>query len=270
MSPNFIDHPQRSPELRAEVERLLETDDSRAGEVFRSSLEATQDRRGTETKATNEVHYILPALLEGRIPSAVEPQKMVAARLRSWLRAQPLSPALREDLEAQLRALDSLSPTAATVRRFKLPENTDRDVLAKARAEQDKLRNYLLNGRDEAPCDLCGRVLPAELVVAAHIVPRHRLDHDQRLDFDRIAMIACQLGCDRLFERGYLTVDDKGIVEARTVDGDLLSSLEDAAGRRCTAHNGLTAGAFAAHRADWRTELEPAGGPHQEWEKTDV
>jgi hypothetical protein len=235
---------------------LLELDDSRAGEVYRTSLEETKTRRKTSL-ATNDRDYYLPALLEGRIPEAPGIRGEVAGRLRAWLATKPeMGPKLQADFRAQLEAInarDALEAGGVVKRRFKLPEDadTDRDVLARARKEQDKLRDFLLDGRTKAQCDLCGRMLPAKLVVAAHIVPRHDLDHDQRVQFDRIAMIACQLGCDRLFELGYLTVDGEGIVEARFADGDLLPSVEGVAGRRCTAHNGLTAGAFAAHRAAW-------------------
>lgn len=66
--------------------------------------------------------------------------------------------------------------------------------------QQGRLRGYLLAGRDAANCDLCGRRLPASLQVAAHIVPRSVSDEDHRKDFAAIAMLACNLGCDELFE----------------------------------------------------------------------
>ena len=72
MAPNYIDYPERRPELRAEVGGLLEFDNTRAGEVFRTSVEAMQARKGTPTPGSNEDDYILPGLLDGRIPEAVE------------------------------------------------------------------------------------------------------------------------------------------------------------------------------------------------------
>jgi hypothetical protein len=179
---------------------------------------------------------------------------MVASRLRSWIRNErrPLSPALKADLKVQLEAIEMLDPTAqapASKRRYELPDNTDRVVLARARKEQDRLRDYLLRGRTDAPCDICGRILPTELLVAAHIVPRGDLDHEERMQFDRIAMIACQLGCDRLFELGFLTVNDEGIVEVRPVEGEPAPTLEGLAGRPCSAYNTDTSPAFAAHRS---------------------
>ena len=505
MAPNYIDFPERRAELRAEVETLLEADGSRAGAVYRTSLNDVQAQRGTKTQAGNEVDYILPGLLQGRIPAAVEPRKKVASRLRSWLskNEKPLSPELRADLETQLEAIEALEvpiapattsgsesgeptpnsgwdqfmywaekivsqpkfrsderdykveaaqplresvtqlrargdwagplerafrvqkgnlvdwhvtggrgsfgewaatepdacgaalaalwtdhnshggeriaafdalvpaevigrpgglanlgayllggldearwpnfrigvlelaweltrfpppanstasgnyehaliffdamraeaaergfvivdrldaqgimwviasggdrgpydfseaewaeleaftgvskaprppeadQTAPDERRFEVPEDTDRLVITRARKEQGRLRDYLLDKRTEAPCDLCGRLLPKDFLVAAHIAPRHALDHEERMQFDRIAMIACLLGCDQLFELGYLNVDEHGMICARNVEGELSRILEGLAGRRCTAHSKSTAAAFAVHR----------------------
>jgi hypothetical protein len=273
MTPNYAEFPERRAELRAEVEKLLEADGSRTGDVFRSiyrqgeSLDDVQSRRGTETLATNEVDYYLPALLDGRIPVAPGIRRSVAGRLRVWLK-KPLSEALRADLEAQLEAMATLAgsessseltkvegeeesgePTGGR-RPFEVPEDTDRLILVRARREQARLRDHLLQGRDEAPCDLCGCRLPKELLVAAHIAPRSELDHSERTQFDRIAMVACQLGCDRLFELGYLSVDEDGVICSRASEGELVPILARLAGRECAAHNADTAAAFATHRAN--------------------
>jgi hypothetical protein len=135
-------------------------------------------------------------------------------------------------------------------RRFELPADTDRTTLGNARKEQAKLRNHLLGDATHSRCALCGVMLPKDLLVAAHIVPRRKLGHDERVQFERIAMLACVLGCDGLFELGYLTVDEGGVIciDGSGDAGELTPILEGYAGRRCTAHNGDTAAAFAAHR----------------------
>jgi hypothetical protein len=135
---------------------------------------------------------------------------------------------------------------------------TDRTVVAKARKEQAHLRDYLLDGRSEAACELCSRVLPKDLLVAAHIVPRSRLDDEARTQFDRIAFIACRIGCDSFFELGYLTVDDTGVIRSRTEAGDVSEELATLDGQRCSAHCVETAAAFAEHHQSWieqRSEL---------------
>lgn len=122
-----------------------------------------------------------------------------------------------------------------------------RDFLA--RCEQAALRKHLLGGRFRASCDLCGRELPAELLVAAHIVPRHRLTDDERRNLSRIAMLACTLGCDALFEHGYLAVDSTGTVQAFSDQQapNLTAFMQTVAGQRCTAYTPATAGRFADH-----------------------
>ncbi|MDX3188832.1 hypothetical protein PV458_10545 [Streptomyces sp. MN03-5084-2B] len=59
-------------------------------------------------------------------------------------------------------------------------------------------------------CGLCGRDFPPSLLVGAHIKKRSHCTEDERKDFDNVGMLACLLGCDSLFERGYVAVGDNG------------------------------------------------------------
>lgn len=258
----------RRPELRAEVERLLEKDQSRAGDVYRlrrtgETLADLRLRLGNDTEATNQVDYWLPVLLDGQVHLPPSIRRAAAGRIRTWLK-KGLGPALQADFEAQLAAIQrqgarrgtsgpertrSSSSKEKLPWPAELPADTDEVVLAKARKEQDRLRDYLLGGRIEAPCALCGRTFGKDLRVAAHIRPRRHLDHAARMDFSRIAMLACGLGCDTLFERGHLTVDEDGTVCSRSATGDLGPVLATLAGRPCLAYNEVTAPAFAIHRA---------------------
>ena len=125
-----------------------------------------------------------------------------------------------------------------------------REVLV--RREQAALRDHLLKGRSQAACDLCGRQLPDRLLVAAHIVPRHQLNETERRHLDRIAMLACLLGCDALFEQGLIAVDDNGYVRDLTGSGssDVVTFVDGIAGRHCAAHTSATAVKFAEHYAN--------------------
>lgn len=86
----------------------------------------------------------------------------------------------------------------------------DKKIVANRRKEQVFLRSYLLQGKKSA-CMLCNRVLPAELLVAAHIKPRFECNAAEKVDFDNIAALMCLLGCDSLFENGFIYVAD-GII----------------------------------------------------------
>jgi predicted restriction endonuclease len=65
-----------------------------------------------------------------------------------------------------------------------------------------------------AKCDLCGREFPVELLIAAHIKQRAQCSNLERQDEANVVMSACRLGCDELFERGYISVNDDGAVIA--------------------------------------------------------
>ncbi|MDM7891412.1 hypothetical protein [Curtobacterium caseinilyticum] len=99
-----------------------------------------------------------------------------------------------------------------------LPLQTDMPIRGTARVEQAELRRHLLRSRSEAPCAVCRRVLPASLLVAAHVLPRTLLTDSERMDFEHVAVLMCVLGCDALYERGYLTVRDKQVKIGRPAD----------------------------------------------------
>ena len=153
---------------------------------------------------------------------------------------------LLDALEVQLDVVESL---------FGLPvawagETTDAEAFGKVRMEQAELRAHHLAGRASAPCALCGRVLPSRLLVAAHIAPRHALSDEQRRRFDEVAMLACALGCDALFEWGYVTVDGNGIVRAgiEAPTDDLRRAVADLVGKQCSAFSNTTAALFVERR----------------------
>ncbi|WP_127783737.1 hypothetical protein [Rhodococcus sp. X156] len=126
---------------------------------------------------------------------------------------------------------------------------TDEAAIVKVRREQAELRRHLLGGRGSAACALCGKTLPAGLLVAAHIVPRRQITDAERRDFGSIAMLACVIGCDALFEWGYVTIDSDGLIcpgrPAHTPD--LRSAITALVGASCTAHSPATAARFAMH-----------------------
>ncbi|MEU5242832.1 hypothetical protein AB0G81_01715 [Streptomyces asoensis] len=80
---------------------------------------------------------------------------------------------------------------------------------AQRRAEQGRLKKALLPGA-EGECALCGRALPRAFLVAAHIKKRAACSEEERWDLNNVAMLACLLGCDSLFEHGFVTVEEGG------------------------------------------------------------
>ncbi|HGN2110702.1 TPA: hypothetical protein ACKRY5_006157, partial [Pseudomonas aeruginosa] len=53
---------------------------------------------------------------------------------------------------------------------------------------------------------------PRHLLVAAHIKRRSACSSDEKLDIENIAAPMCRLGCDPLFEHGYISVRNGEVV----------------------------------------------------------
>lgn len=119
-----------------------------------------------------------------------------------------------------------------------------------ARKEQGILRSMLLRGHSEGQCALCHRNLPADLIVAAHIKPRNKCSLSERKD-PNIVMAACKLGCDELFEKGYIIVDGVGRIilnDKVRYSLDLTEYVDSFKGNTCTAFNENTERFFAYKR----------------------
>lgn len=103
-------------------------------------------------------------------------------------------------------------------------EGTDREIQAFARVEQRYLQQCLFGAKTHFPCSLCGHLFPKQFLVVAHIKPRSKCSDGERRDMNNI-MATCVFGCDFLFERGYLTVEN-GTVRASYAD-DLTGRVRD-------------------------------------------
>ncbi|MEV7849567.1 hypothetical protein [Streptomyces sp. NPDC088183] len=113
------------------------------------------------------------------------------------------------------------------------------------RREQNKLRKKMLNGADTFTCALCGRHLPVRLIRAAHIKRRSQASREERLQLSNI-MPACLLGCDELFEHGYIHVTDTGHVAVSGKAGEH-PALKEAADQLA----GNPVGGYSEHRAPY-------------------
>ena len=129
--------------------------------------------------------------------------------------------------------------------------DTDATAIARIRKEQSQLRAHLLDGRASAECSICTRTIPADLLVAGHIVPRKDLGDAQRWNFESVAMLVCILGCDALFEHGYVVVGHDGRVAAgrATSAASVLEAVVARIGGRSPSWKNSTAPAFASHAA---------------------
>lgn len=124
---------------------------------------------------------------------------------------------LTTDSAKRLRAHWNASALKATKERKQEKPRIDFDQLDRkqlfvGRLEQRAARALLLGGKRTAPCAFCHRQLPASLLVAAHIKPRAYCSDTEKRQINVNIIGLCKLGCDDLFERGYIEVFDGKIV----------------------------------------------------------
>lgn len=142
-----------------------------------------------------------------------------------------------------------------TAKKLAAIQAMDTSAQHKARAEMGPLRDFLFGGKKIDCCDLCGRSLPTGFLVAAHIKKRASCSDAEKRD-PRVVMRACKLGCDELYERGYIAVAETGVVVATvnltTATLDLRESAKQAIGKPCKTFDNVSGSYFEWHRTHLR------------------
>lgn len=127
-----------------------------------------------------------------------------------------------------------------------------RDVyrMAKFRTEQGQLRDLMLGGRSSLPCSICGEEYPAPAITTAHIKKRSECTSREKGD-PNVVTPMCYLGCDFLFENGYIVVDSQGKVRAnlsKVTTTALSHQVARLEGRSCLNLTQKNAVYYASHR----------------------
>lgn len=147
-------------------------------------------------------------------------------------------------------AVPAVSPAEYT-RIVDLPAgDLNRQTVVNQRLEQRFLRRYLFHGHIRRTCCMCGRELPVELLVAAHIKRRADCTPEEKRDYQNLVAPMCRIGCDDLYERQYVTVDPAGIIRRNPdlpLTPDLLQIIAPLEGRTCLASTPGTQPYFAWH-----------------------
>ncbi|MFD8914098.1 hypothetical protein [Streptomyces sp. NPDC059575] len=161
---------------------------------------------------------------------------------------------LRSDIAAVVRLADAFS-SAEDLPGDETVEHDGADSAVAqvfVRREQAKLRRALLRGSAEMGCALCGRVLPSRLIRAAHIKRRSAATRAERLMLANI-MPACLIGCDELFEHGYVYVTEDGTIAVNsksTSTPDLAVAAETLKGRLVADYGSHRAPFYGWHRTN--------------------
>ncbi len=130
--------------------------------------------------------------------------------------------------------------------------------LAKFRQEQGQLRAKMLAGRLSVSCCICGKEYPATAITTAHIKKRSECTQRER-EHVQVVTPMCYLGCDFLYEQGYVYVDQGGKVRRNTAKAtdpasQLHARIAEVEGNDClefTEHN--------ARYYEWHQKFHGAG-----------
>jgi hypothetical protein len=220
---------------------------------------------GVARKIQNLMYFDTDGAQGSENGSAVDAQ--VAAGTRQLEAVRRLSADVRRGRRLSPPDLGKRAPQNGVVTREAYAEalqnldgELDSAIMRSQRVEQRYLRQYLFGSHPLATCALCGQELPVNLLVAAHIKKRSSCSRAEKLDVANIVMAACKLGCDDLFERGYIAVNGRGIVIATSlqVAPALATALEGLEGRACSAFTEASAPYFAAHANEVFLDRRPA------------
>ncbi|MGF7033472.1 hypothetical protein J2T17_004420 [Paenibacillus mucilaginosus] len=114
--------------------------------------------------------------------------------------------------------------------------------------DQLSLRESLLADRTEAPCIICGDIFPEDLLWAAHLKKRSVCTEEEKKDHANVAKLMCKMGCDDLYEKGYLGVVEGKIRPFRRSSLPVVAErLNSLSGRTCSAWNDKTSVYFKWH-----------------------
>lgn len=129
-----------------------------------------------------------------------EAKSAAALSVFGWSSDQHPSPITKGEFERAVRDFDG---------------DVDAEATAQRRKEQGYIRAVLFP-EALSRCDMCGDIFPREFLIAAHIKKRAKSTYEEKIDIPNNVMAACAFGCDGLYERGYITVDETGTVRAAT------------------------------------------------------
>ena len=92
-------------------------------------------------------------------------------------------------------------------RQLKRISTLDRKSQNFRRTEQYILRNYIKSGNEEKICAICNQSFHPTFLTTAHIKKRSKCSDLEKKDLYNILPI-CNFGCDKIFELGYVFVED--------------------------------------------------------------
>lgn len=125
----------------------------------------------------------------------------------------------------------------------------DKTSVSKRRTEQSILRSLLIEDNNELECAICNKYYPIKFLATAHIKKRKHCTDEEKRDLN-VVMPACHLGCDKIYEEGYIYIDN-GLIHSNIKNKETteplkkyITSLEE---KKCTYFKKETAHYFKHH-----------------------
>ncbi len=135
------------------------------------------------------------------------------------------------------------------VKEFDPTKPLDSEAKVQVRNEQAYLRKYLFHDKKISTCAICGRELPVDLLVTAHLKKRAECTGEEKLDLN-IVVPMCSLGCDALYEKGYIAVSNTKKIrtyQPPSLPTNLIEYLNVLDGNICSIHNDKNSKYFEWH-----------------------
>jgi len=153
--------------------------------------------------------------------------------------------------ERILTAVLGVLPTQVVndvIHRVDAIETLERVSTSVIRGEQAILRSSLVGNSDNGICGICGKEYPVNFLIAAHIKKRSKCTDEEKRDIPSIAMPMCLMGCDALFEAGYVTVEDGVVIVSNEAHTNLQSTLNNLSGNNCIYWDSMREQYFSWHK----------------------
>ncbi|PIF69453.1 HNH endonuclease [Flavobacterium sp. 2] len=93
-------------------------------------------------------------------------------------------------------------------------EKTEAEIVSYRRLEQGYLKQKLFGRKTIGICAGCKKEFPVSYLITAHIKKRASCEHSERTDLN-IVMPLCKMGCDEIYEKGYISVSEGAYVDMK-------------------------------------------------------
>lgn len=127
---------------------------------------------------------------------------------------------------------------------------TEGSGVRRTRNEHRFIVRHLFQGLPVGKCCICLNEYPRNMLVAAHIKKRAACDKKEKLDIENIAAAMCRMGCDPLFEFGYISVRNGVVVKHPTLDAPdaILKYIDNVSGNAVPSWGAKSKKYFDWHR----------------------